>query len=691
MARRKRLIVFRDSNDGKRGCTQSDNRCESNRIESVQLPRNVLLLFLILQTTSLAAETCSVCPDGQPILYPNKTFDIDGLPIDNCQDLSAASVLLQSDAPLCNSIHSISTLCGCNYDTQTSCSLCHDASPVQFPSNKLPQYLAQDFILGAPPNIPLNCESLQAILHQQSKDTITCIDAQYYAASLCGCPQPPQNTNETDTIKIVESDEQQGNATTTTTTTTTNNPQDIDFCTVCLDGEPISLPDRPLVVDGLPIEKCSDLVSFSGFLEIDSDECKGIQTIGTYCGCSYKLHDVTFCPDGSELPDPEKIISWVGDDYTASVPESLNSFSSALTCGLYEAALQNLEEEFGGLQYNFLVMTTHLKSGSCGCSHDWRGIVLTWTHRVAGVLSFLGSLTISVDVMSSKKKLKRTYHQLVLGMSLFDMLNSASYAASTLMVSPDSGLYQSAGTDFTCKLQGFMIQFGLTSCMFNAMLATYFMLITTRGWKEHIFRKMRMWAYLAATVVGLALACAGLPFYAPLYAVCYVTVPPVVSTWAPISLLFTLPVASCLFIATVSLILICRKVYRVELKSMRWSTRNDSVLLKKVLHQTFFYLLSFNVTLPCLLLSFYIGGRTAWDTYGIFLATGIMAPLQGLLNACVYYHRERRFSCGWCGSFSTKLRSSLSHNKDRSDFLEDQASEAVEEKIRVEGRTETEP
>ena len=103
----------------------------------------------------------------------------------------------------------------------------------------------------------------------------------------------------------------------------------------------------------------------------------------------------------------------------------------------------------------------------------------------------------------------------LIGISLFDAFSSLMYMLGTVMTPKESGLYQAVGNNFTCKLQvsefgfmfllhahprgqywlilintcvnisqGFFLQLGTTSALFNACLSIYFYLVVCKNWRE---------------------------------------------------------------------------------------------------------------------------------------------------------------------------------------------------------------
>ena len=185
------------------------------------------------------------------------------------------------------------------------------------------------------------------------------------------------------------------------------------------------------------------------------------------------------------------------------------------------------------------------------------------------------------------------------------------------------------------------------------------------NWKEVNFKKYRLWFNAGTVALGLALAFGGIPFYGAQLTNCYVLQPPIAKVsyfgrrfvdpppvltfdqnYIPISMFYTLPIFSALAVMTASTFAICRRVYRQEKKAMKWKASNNMKLSRKVFWQSFWYLISFMVTLPFLIITNYLVDFMHQNVYWIFVATGIIAPAQGFLNAFVYFKRDTKFlSC----------------------------------------------
>ena len=131
-------------------------------------------------------------------------------------------------------------------------------------------------------------------------------------------------------------------------------------------------------------------------------------------------------------------------------------------------------------------------------------------------------MAIVLDI-ARKRKFGTTYHQLVLGMSLFDAISSIAYILVAVFYPQSGGFYRARGSDLTCKLQGFMIQLGFTSTFYNFALALYFLLVICFNWKESQFKKYQRRIHVLLTLLGLGLAAGAIPFYGPQFGVCYVS------------------------------------------------------------------------------------------------------------------------------------------------------------------------
>lgn len=130
-------------------------------------------------------------------------------------------------------------------------------------------------------------------------------------------------------------------------------------------------------------------------------------------------------------------------------------------------------------------------------AEDWSFAMraaLVWVPRISSALSLLGSSWIVAEVIGDEKKNinqgKNVYSRLLLGMSVYDILESIWNLATTWPVpagTPD--IIGASGTVQTCTVQGFFLQFGLGVPIYNACLSVYYLLMIKYNMTEHQLRR----------------------------------------------------------------------------------------------------------------------------------------------------------------------------------------------------------
>lgn len=114
---------------------------------------------------------------------------------------------------------------------------------------------------------------------------------------------------------------------------------------------------------------------------------------------------------------------------------------------------------------------------------------LTISRMIAGYISLVASAVIVykiyLRVQGHRKSLRNgtrsdnemtTYHRMLLGISIFDIIHSLGAATGTFPVPASSGALFGRGTTATCAVQGFFVQMAATVPVYMACLTTYFML-----------------------------------------------------------------------------------------------------------------------------------------------------------------------------------------------------------------------
>ena len=165
---------------------------------------------------------------------------------------------------------------------------------------------------------------------------------------------------------------------------------------------------------------------------------------------------------------------------------------------------------------------------------------------------------------------------------------------------------------------------------------------------ERTGKKYRYFFLLPPILVGLALACAGIPFYGNCNLFCHV-VPPyswsadsqtasVVTGW-PIILLSIIPLGLVIVIGCTNMFLIYFDFRKQERASQRWATSgnsNNNAMSRSVFWQALLYTGSF---LLCWLIYFTanFASTQLWNYYTFWVFLVILNPLMGLCNCLVYF------------------------------------------------------
>ena len=244
--------------------------------------------------------------------------------------------------------------------------------------------------------------------------------------------------------------------------------------------------------------------------------------------------------------------------------------------------------------------------------------------------------------MRDRKKLSLTYHQLVLMISLLDMISSATFIFETFFLPMGSTVPQAKGSLRSCTVLGVLIQMGFISVYFNAMMAVYFWLVVAKGWTEDRLKKVRARAYALIMVVGVGVALGGIPLYKPLFLTCYVGYPPLTAeSWIPVTFFYLIPIGVSIFVVTFATVALFLSVYRLEVAAAKWRLTKRSggnSMTDQVFWRCFWYLLAFYVPFPIQFASYFVNFTE--DNYPFYLALCVMVPLQGILNCLVYYQRS---------------------------------------------------
>jgi len=165
--------------------------------------------------------------------------------------------------------------------------------------------------------------------------------------------------------------------------------------------------------------------------------------------------------------------------------------------------------------------------------------------KITAFASILGSSTAAFLVWKRDTN-KTTYHRLVLGMSIVDLIASIAWffttwrkcrgfaslysiyhywIAAILLTLPFSsihfvfisaiprgtpGVYGAVGNQQTCSAQAFFAQFSLSTVMYNASLAVYYVLVIVKKKSDNQIARIEPWLHANAIAWGLGTGIGGL-------------------------------------------------------------------------------------------------------------------------------------------------------------------------------------
>lgn len=300
-----------------------------------------------------------------------------------------------------------------------------------------------------------------------------------------------------------------------------------------------------------------------------------------------------------------------------------------------------------------------------------------WPH-FTGVLSMIGSGLIINQILRSRSNRKRVYHRLLLAMSICDFNTSFWYSLSTWpIIKGTPGVYQPIGTKGLCTAQGFFMQFGVATPLYNAVLAFYYLLTIRYHWKENKMKKAEkyllsgplIWASISSfTALGLSLF-----NNATLW--CWIGPDPSGedNNFKSFRWIFMYgPLWAAIISSGVAMLLTYLSVRQTEKASERWvrgatsgagvKKDEDRKHSEQVSTQAMYYLLAFFFTWTPATLTRCMQMMNATVPYALLLLMAIFTPMQGFLNFLVYMrprwiaHRKKHPEWGRCMAFAMMFR-----------------------------------
>ncbi|KAI2493456.1 hypothetical protein MHU86_21074 [Fragilaria crotonensis] len=118
---------------------------------------------------------------------------------------------------------------------------------------------------------------------------------------------------------------------------------------------------------------------------------------------------------------------------------------------------------------------------------DGQVIALVVLTCISSSLSIAGSSIIVYLVLMTKKS--SVYNRLMLGMSMFDILNAICLFVHPFLLPAEGGQISAHGNDQTCTMMGFFTQLGTSVPLYNISLNAFFLATVVYGVSELKFRK----------------------------------------------------------------------------------------------------------------------------------------------------------------------------------------------------------
>jgi hypothetical protein len=138
---------------------------------------------------------------------------------------------------------------------------------------------------------------------------------------------------------------------------------------------------------------------------------------------------------------------------------------------------------------------------------------ITIVQRTMGTISLLGSTYVIQKVLRNERKRNHTFHRLMVGLSISDILSSFfTHMLSTAPI-PKGYHVLAVGNVFTCDVQGFITGMcGAVSLFYNCSLATYYLVQFKYNWTNKRIKVLEKWLHVVPWSMGLVFAFPGLVF-----------------------------------------------------------------------------------------------------------------------------------------------------------------------------------
>jgi hypothetical protein len=310
-------------------------------------------------------------------------------------------------------------------------------------------------------------------------------------------------------------------------------------------------------------------------------------------------------------------------------------------------------------------------------SHEQQ-VALAIAPKITGSLSICGSSYIIYDCLRRKERRERTtFHRLMIGLSISDILMTIGLFTSTWFMPADTpNVYGAIGNVHTCEAVGFVEQWGVAAVMYNASLSIYYLVRIKYGWTPtRIKRRAEPWLHIVPLVFALAtsVACLALDLFNSGLFDCWIAPYPqgCLESWRNdgvttcergnnaslyIWVFDLIPKWSSVLLVTVNMLLTWQAVYRLERKTLKYSRpstlfpsnssnslnpSNNSTersmppkpkVARRLARQSYLYVGALYLTYIPVIVTRLTELILGYVYYEMLLTISVMIPLQGFWN-----------------------------------------------------------
>ena len=266
--------------------------------------------------------------------------------------------------------------------------------------------------------------------------------------------------------------------------------------------------------------------------------------------------------------------------------------------------------------------------------------------RCTSSLSIIGSTIMMIDIIKSGNIKKQCRMRILTGVSFFDIISSISLFMGPWPTEEDYRGLDAYGNYYTCQAQGFFTSFLCGSALYNLCLAIVYYLIVKHGKTENWLRSnVEPWMHIGCICYNIGLAIAMLPFGFDAYNNSDTFgCAPSDKVHIVVDIFMYYAILLVIGLITILMILLYRSVKENERKVQKYSTRGSMRNLSKqsrsIAYQCFAFSGSFYVVYIPFIVYFFIElslNHDAYDQYLRGVLVYILIPLQGFLNALVYF------------------------------------------------------